>query len=170
MWISKWSLCIKEAWTPTQKNMQDPSAKQIDYSHTVNVSHLSQAHQFGIKNSSQSIVAISYFPEHSSTQSRSSSPPLRSPDSSPTLPGQPGRGCLGKVGVVSLGSQVSCALCLLFCPNSRQAVLCGREWGLCRACLSPHRVLWASMLIKYVSTFTTTDTAFLFCSCVLWKF
>lgn len=110
--------------------MQDPSAKQIDYSRTVNVSHLSHAHQFGIKNGVQSIVAVSYFSGHSSTQSRSSSPPLRSPDSSPTLRGLPDRGCLGTVRVVSLGSQVSCALFLLFCPNSRQAVLCGREWGL----------------------------------------
>lgn len=59
-----------------------------------------------------------------------------------TLPGLPDRGCVGKVGVVSLGSQVSCALFLLFCPNSWQAVLCVTGNGVyCKACLSAHRVL-----------------------------
>lgn len=132
--------------------MQDPSVK-----HSINVSHMSPAHQFGITNRVQSIVTISYFSGNSITHS-AGAPALPSDSQIPPTHFQHfAVGDGGNVGAVSLGCQVSGSVFLFFCPHSGQAVTCRLEWELLQGLRSPHGVS--------VFSSTAAATAFLCSPC-----
>lgn len=89
----------------------------------------SQVHRLESKNSVQSTVTVSYFSGHGVTHSAGALALPSDPQIPPRRFQHLGRKeWLERVEAVFLGFHVCCAMCLLSCPSSQQAVVYGGEW------------------------------------------